>query len=79
MVLGVVVLGTVGFFAWLSSLYSPWKPRPETPYYRFVDGQGPLFMGKERRQRFPWLPGQNWVYVPLAEAEYLRLVELTKQ
>ena len=72
-VLGVVVLGTVGFFAWLSTLYSPWEPGGEILQLTW-DGQPcGISRAKVCHQRFPWLPGQDRVLVEVSEEEFLAL------
>ncbi len=70
-VLGVAVVGTVVFLAWLSTLYSPWEPvaEPQDQYPSWIFGQRPV-VTKVRHQKFPWLPGKNSVYVRIEQAEH---------
>ena len=55
-VLGVVLVAAIGFFAWLSSLYTPW----ERDSVVFSSGGGDfIIQGSSRRQKFSWLPGAD--------------------
>ena len=70
-VMGVVVLAAIGFFVWLSSLYSSWEPTTE----RVLSlGRIHFYHAKVRHQRFSWLPGPD---LELVVDEIKLIVELS--
>ncbi len=91
-VLGVVVSVSVGFFVWLSILYSPW----DLTTYGSHDGRlGTMrwshslmgqnnnfrstWYGKTRHQRFRWMPGEDVVSILITHEEWLELKMRAKQ
>ena len=59
-VLGVVGAGTVVFFAWLSTLYTPWEHVDRRAIV--IARQRVPVITESCRQKFPWLPGMDLTY-----------------